>query len=471
MKIIQSGSIFKIHSDDLVVKDKLPNGMYEVKFNRDNGFFLVAVDELELKEGKVYGSREEKIDKLVKAYESSPRSVGAILSGDKGIGKSLFTVMLANRMNSLGIPTILVKDAYPGITSFLESIKQEVVVLFDEFEKMFNGDGEPQSRMLGMLDGMSNDKRMYLITVNELKRVNEYLLNRPGRFHYHFTFAYPTLEEVAEYMSDKLAPEYHTEIPKVQVFSTMTDLNYDCLRAIASEINLGYNFEDAIGDLNIEAQGKQYDGRVILDNGMELTTVSPMELNLTDVKGAYSDRYLEFKPTINQLYDMLDMKYLASRVARTLRSNHAYGLAVGNEELLSALNEYVDSDRLLELLETDHLSEVAYSDMEVCKNAVQLFKELQSGDTTTLERLVSYTTAGVVVDLYPQDATVLNGKIVFDIDKLENSPGEVNLNLESVSLKNESQRYGLPNSIKLDEFKVTPKKLILTPARALGKKK
>lgn len=471
MKIIQSGSIFKIHSDDLVVKDKLPNGMYEVKFDRDSGFFLVAVDELELKEGKVYGSREEKIDKLVKAYESSPRSVGAILSGDKGIGKSLFTVMLANRMNSLGVPTILVKDAYPGITSFLESIKQEVVVLFDEFEKMFNGDGEPQSRMLGMLDGMSNDKRMYLITVNELNRVNEYLLNRPGRFHYHFTFAYPSLEEVAEYMSDKLAPEYRTEIPKVQVFSTMTNLNYDCLRAIASEINLGYSFEDAIVDLNIEAQGKQYDGRVILENGMELPTVLPMDLNLTDVKGAYSDRYVEFKPTINQLHDMLDMKWLANRVARTLRSNHAYGLAVGNDVLLKALEEYVDEDRLAELLSTDHLSKVPYEDMETAKNAVQLFKEIQSGDTSTLERLVGYTTAGVTVDLYPQDATVLNGKVVYDIKGFDNSPSEINLNLGAVSLKSEAQSYGLPNSISLDENKVRPMKLILTPANPKGKHK
>lgn len=471
MKIIQSGSIFKIHSDDLVVKDKLPNGMYEVKFDRDSGFFLVAVDELELKEGKVYGSREEKIDKLVKAYESSPRSVGAILSGDKGIGKSLFTVMLANRMNGLGVPTILVKDAYPGITSFLESIKQEVVVLFDEFEKMFNGDGEPQSRMLGMLDGMSNDKRMYLITVNELNRVNEYLLNRPGRFHYHFTFAYPTLEEVAEYMSDKLVPEYHTEIPKVQVFSTMTNLNYDCLRAIASEINLGYAFEDAIVDLNIEAQGKQYDGRVILENGMELPTVTPMDLNLTDVKGAYSDRYVEFKPTINQLYDMLDMKWLAGRVARTLRSNNAYGLAVGNDMLLTALEEYVDLDRLTELLGTDHLSKVSHDDMETAKNSVRLFEEIQSGDTSTLEKLLSYTTCGVVVDLYPQDATVLNGKVVYDIKEFDNSPSEINLNLGAISLKSEAQSYGLPNSINLDESKVRPTKLILTPAKQRGKYK
>ena len=45
---------------------------------------------------------------------------------------------------------------------------------------------------------------MYIVTCNELRGLNDYILNRPGRFHYHFRFEYPTATEIREYMEDKL---------------------------------------------------------------------------------------------------------------------------------------------------------------------------------------------------------------------------------------------------------------------------
>lgn len=105
--------------------------------------------------------------------------------------------------------------------------------------------------MLSLFDGTSSGKKLFVVTCNNYRDLNEYLINRPGRFHFHFRFEYPTADEVKNYLRDKLDEKYHSEINKVASFSRKIKLNYDCLSAIALELNEGETFEDAIKDLNI----------------------------------------------------------------------------------------------------------------------------------------------------------------------------------------------------------------------------
>lgn len=131
------------------------------------------------------------------------------------------------------------------------------MVLFDEFDKTFgevqaqDGEASPQANLLSLFDGVSGGKKLFVITCNELRKLNDYLINRPGRFHYHFRFDYPSAEEVKEYLKDKIPEEYYGQIDSVVSFSRKVNLNYDCLRAIAFEISSGITFKDAIKDLNI----------------------------------------------------------------------------------------------------------------------------------------------------------------------------------------------------------------------------
>ena len=89
-------------------------------------------------------------------------------------------------------------------------------------------------------------KKLFIITCNSLDKLNDFLVNRPGRFHYHFRFGYPSVEDVQGYLMDKLDAAYRGEISKVVLFSQKVALNYDCLRAIAFELNMGLPFEQAI---------------------------------------------------------------------------------------------------------------------------------------------------------------------------------------------------------------------------------
>ena len=255
MQVINTGTTYEIYDSSVRTFDLLPAQAYSVCFSKNSGFFLKLHDGIAIGE-KVYGVHVSKVNKVLNSFKAIGRNLGVILSGDKGIGKSLFAKMLGQKAINSGLPLLIVNTYVPGIADYLASIKQECVVLFDEYDKTFpntsqEGNAAPQAEMLTLFDGVSQGKKLFVVTCNELAKLNTYLVNRPGRFHYHFRFEYPSPEEIREYMIDKL-PEYqHKEIDHVIAFSRKINLNYDCLRSIAFELSLGLSFAEAISDLNI----------------------------------------------------------------------------------------------------------------------------------------------------------------------------------------------------------------------------
>ena len=312
MKAIKTGSTFKIYNDGLQTYDQLPAQAYSVRFDEMSGFFLERHNDLEIKEDKTYGVHDVKVNKVLKTFDMFNRNLGVILSGDKGIGKSMFANLLAIKAIEKNIPLIIVDSFIPGIASFLESIEQEVVVLFDEFDKTFGGikvsenSASAQASMLSLFDGVSTGKKLFVVTCNDLRGMNEYLLNRPGRFHYHFRFSYPTADEIRKYLQDKLDKQYWEEIDKVISFSYKVDLNYDCLRAIAFELNLGDTFENAIQDLNIlNLSGSTYNTTLHFENGKEMKRKWSINLFKKDAKET-----IEFGDIIEASFKVSDCEFV-----------------------------------------------------------------------------------------------------------------------------------------------------------------
>lgn len=271
MNVVHAGENYQIYGESLKVYSELPVRAYEVRFNKMTGFSLGAHPDLSLGEEKIYGNHKAKVKKSLDSFKRATRNFGIILSGKKGIGKTLFARLLAKEAQEAGYPLIIVPYYVPGIASFISSIHQEVIVLFDEFEKTFGSkDGEdPQEELLSLFDGIDSGKKMFVITCNETGRLNEFLINRPGRFHYHFTLGTPTAPEIREYLTDKLLPEYHSLIDSVIGFSmAIGTITFDILRAIAFELNQGYPLEETISDLNISKEGyKRYKVVVTLSDG------------------------------------------------------------------------------------------------------------------------------------------------------------------------------------------------------------
>ena len=253
MHIVESGKRYRIFNNAITTYDQLPPKTYRVDYDPETRIFsLLETHDFEIPETKIYGQHLDKVKKVLNSMDKMNRNLGVILSGDKGIGKSLFSKCLGLKARKKGIPVILVNEYHEGIANFLEEIEQTVMILFDEYDKTFDEKKHNcQAEMLSLFDGVSAGKKLFVITCNEIQSLSQYLINCPGRFHYHFRFLYPTADEIRDYMEDKLDKQYYDEIENVIAFSVRMNLNYDCLRSIAFELNNGLKFQQAINDLNI----------------------------------------------------------------------------------------------------------------------------------------------------------------------------------------------------------------------------
>ena len=290
MNIVNAGSRYIVYGEDVQTYKTLPVGTYDVNFNKMTGFFLSKRNDITVIEDKIYGNQQRRIDKVMGGYLESNRNFGVLMSGEKGIGKSLFVRLLAKQaVDQYNLPVILVTQAIPGLPDFLASIDQDVMVVFDEFEKVFckQEDWNPQDDLLTLFDGMDGGHKLFIITCNDLSKVNNYMLNRPGRFHYHFSLAAPTQDEVREYLTDKVKPEYHQYIDDIVTLAGTFDMPYDFLRAIAFELNRGYSLKETLNDLNITRTDKvKFDIKAYRKNG-EVYEAWSITLDLSDHDSRY----------------------------------------------------------------------------------------------------------------------------------------------------------------------------------------
>lgn len=353
MKIVNTGSTYRIYTDDLKTFDKLPVGTYEICFHPMQGFWLEKKDDITLTE-KVYGVHESKAEKILNSFKLTDRNLGVILSGNKGIGKSLTAKLMVQKAIKAGYPVIIVNDCIKGVASYIADIKQEVVVLFDEFDKTFktnkrDENGGDQDEFLTLFDGLDCGKKLFIVTCNNLSDLSDFMVNRPGRFHYHLRFNYPSVDEIKEYLHDKLQEKYWGEIDEVVKFANLTDLNYDCLRAIAFELNLGTHFNEAIKDLNITNYDNdyRYDIICVLANGQRSIRKN-YYLDLNRDSASIGFNFPGFKDYVNVEFDPTMCKWDSMNQC-DMCGEESFGAVYWNEGLSSNVitntnGDYYDED-------------------------------------------------------------------------------------------------------------------------------
>ena len=221
---------------------KLPPANYMVKIHPKLGFYLSQVEGFELPK-KMYGDSGTLAARIVNTFQKTSSNLGVMLEGEKGSGKSMTAKAVCLLMQSQDCPTILItndfiSDPYPAdaFIEFLSLINQPCVVLMDEFEKVFDADA--QRRMLTILDGVFQSRKLFLLTCNVAYRLDTNLHNRPGRLHYWKSYKGLDSEVIREVCKDLLSDQSKTEdVVRVSgVFGG--EMNFDMLRALISEVNL-----------------------------------------------------------------------------------------------------------------------------------------------------------------------------------------------------------------------------------------
>jgi hypothetical protein len=214
-----------------------------------------------------------------------PNTTGVMLAGEKGSGKSLLAKAISLQAAEQGIPTIVINAPWCGdkFNSFIQSIEQPVIILFDEFEKVY--DSEHQEAILTLLDGVFPSKKLFVLTCNDKWRVDSHMRNRPGRIYYMLDFKGLTADFIIEYCEDNLKAKEHIE-KIVQIASLFSEFNFDMLKALIEEMNR-YNEtpEQALSMLNAKPEFDQGTNRYTVELAVAGVPVNGKDIGRTEWKG------------------------------------------------------------------------------------------------------------------------------------------------------------------------------------------
>lgn len=162
--------------------DLIPGKVYDLGYNDFGGDIIFKENgELNLPDKLYFTESDSLFRKRIINYfnKSNANTVGVMLAGTKGTGKSLTAKVLAKESN---LPIIVVASNFPEgrLVKFFKSFKTPVCIIFDEVEKHFR-----TGRMLDFLDGIEKTTRkLVIMTCNDINRVSEYMQDRCSRIRY-----------------------------------------------------------------------------------------------------------------------------------------------------------------------------------------------------------------------------------------------------------------------------------------------
>lgn len=234
---LRNGSVFRPAAEaDLDMHTTLPAGNYYIiKLPMSEVLALQQIDDFTVP-SKLYGSIERQADRILRTYAARPGSTGVLMSGEKGSGKTQLARLVAYKAAKLGIPCVIINQPWVGdvFNALIQSISQDCIILFDEFEKVY--DSDEQKQVLTLLDGVFPSKKLFMLTCNDKWLINDHMRNRPGRIYYLLDFNGLKAEFIEEYCNDRLNDK--SQIAGIQKIAQMfAAFNFDMLQAMVEEMN------------------------------------------------------------------------------------------------------------------------------------------------------------------------------------------------------------------------------------------
>lgn len=254
--INETSKVSLFHHDANKIVDDLPLGVYSVGFNKFTGFYLNKVFDTFKVPERVYGNITDKAERIFKRYESDNNSLGVLLLGRKGSGKTLLSVIAINKfLTEYKKPVIIVNKNFEDLnTDMIDFISQfkDTLFIFDEYEKIF--DRNSQELFLNFFDDKFKNNRLTFVISNSTY-LSEFLLDRPSRFFYRFNYDKLDSETVIQVCRDLGLDDIISDLLTIREKSE--DFSFDILNAIISEVQLtgDKNVNALVEDMNLTVGG------------------------------------------------------------------------------------------------------------------------------------------------------------------------------------------------------------------------
>lgn len=246
--------VFPINGENINLVNDLPVGVYRIEV--DEGIMLAKEKNVVLPE-KVFGLVKERSAIILNTFNKRKnKTTGVLLSGLKGTGKTLLANQICKDSN-LPIIKISSLKKINTVIDFLKTLTTPYILFIDEFEKkiLLNSnsrgdfddkiDYEHMANFLSFLDGEDFNQKLVLLTINDLNKMPQALLERPSRIFYHYNYGGLLEQEINEvikyYMrknyTEKNKDEKIAEIMKEVAFASDFNLmTFDMLYAILEEV-------------------------------------------------------------------------------------------------------------------------------------------------------------------------------------------------------------------------------------------
>lgn len=254
----QNGQNYSLIHDAKSIQSSLPVQVYSVQKSISGMYLEKKLDKFNLPE-KIYHFNNTNLNTdlaklFITQFESQTSNLGVSLTGTKGTGKSLLLKQTTNLALEAGYPAILVEDTFDPaeLSDFLSAIPDNVVILFDEFEKYYHI--ESQNKLLSLLDGTNNDHNLIMLTSNNSHLLSQFLVNRPSRIRYEINYTSLDAEFTKAYLEEHLADK--SILREVSGYiEDLEEVNFDLLNTVINEVNTFYpteSIEAIIQILNIQ---------------------------------------------------------------------------------------------------------------------------------------------------------------------------------------------------------------------------
>lgn len=226
--------------------EKLPKAVYTVKEDQFIGVFLdKTYDHFNLPE-KIYDLDKSFIETVVKTYNNpvlKNSNLGVLLWGVKGSGKTVTSKVIAETLN---LPVLLINYLSPGIIDLLQKMEDEVVLLFDEYDKNFynKDDKQTSNNILSIMDGFTISKKLFILTANDLRKINDFLLGRPNRIRYvkeYDDLSLPVINMIIDDLLDKELISLKNEL--IKKLKGLENVTLDIVKEMINEVNYHKNIE------------------------------------------------------------------------------------------------------------------------------------------------------------------------------------------------------------------------------------